>query len=70
MGEIVTSIELLTKNVSVLSCKIDRIESRVNDWVNLGLAERMLIAERGIDVLKTCHNDHDEKFARDSGDQF
>ena len=64
MGEMVTSIELLTKNVSVLSRKIDRIESRVNDWVNLGLAERMLIAERGIDVLKTCHNDHDEKFAR------
>jgi hypothetical protein len=64
MGEMVTSIELLTKNVSDLSRKIDRIESRVNDWVNLGLSERMLIAERGIDVLKTCSNDHDEKFER------
>ena len=62
-GEIVTSVELLTKNVSDLSRKIDRIESRVNDWVNLQLAERMTIAERGITALKTCHNDHDEKIA-------
>jgi hypothetical protein len=62
-GEIVTSVELLTKHVSELSCKIDRIESRVNDWVNLQLAERMTIAERGITALKTCHNDHDEKIA-------
>lgn len=63
-GEIVASVELLTAHVSELSLKVDRIESRVNDWVNLGLAERMLIAERGIDALKTCHNDHDEKIAR------
>ena len=42
---------------------IDRIESRVNDWVNLQLAERMTIAERGVNALKTCHNDHDEKIA-------
>ena len=63
-GEIVTSVELLTKHVSDLSRKIDRIESRVNDWVNLQLAERMCIAERGISALKTCHNDHDEKIAR------
>lgn len=62
-GEIVTSVELLTKHVSELSRKIDRIESRVNDWVNLQLAERMTIAERGITALKTCHNDHDEKIA-------
>ena len=62
-GEIVTSIELLTKHVSDLSRKIDRIESRVNDWVNLQLAERMHIAERGISALKTCHNDHDAKIA-------
>lgn len=62
-GEIVTSVELLTKHVSDLSRKIDRIESRVNDWVNLQLAERMQIAERGITALKTCHNDHDAKIA-------
>jgi hypothetical protein len=62
-GEIVTSVELLTTHVSDLSRKIDRIESRVNDWVNLQLAERMTIAERGIDILKTCHNDHDAKIA-------
>ena len=63
-GEIVTSVELLTKHVSDLSRKIDRIESRVNDWVNLQLAERMHIAERGISALKMCHNDHDAKIAR------
>ena len=62
-GEIVASVELLTAHVSDLSRKIDRIESRVNDWVNLQLAERMCIAERGVDALKTCHNDHDEKIA-------
>ncbi len=62
-GEIVASVELLTAHVSELSRKIDRIESRVNDWVNLGLAERMTIAERGISALKTCHNDHDSKIA-------
>ena len=63
-GEIVTSVELLTKHVSDLSRKLDRIESRVNDWVNLQLSERMTIAERGISALKTCHNDHDAKIAR------
>ena len=63
-GEIVASVEMLTAHVSDLSRKIDRIESRVNDWVNLQLAERMTIAERGITALKTCHNDHDEKIAR------
>ena len=62
-GEIVTSVELLTKHVSDLSRKLDRIESRVNDWVNLQLAERVCIAERGITALKTCHNDHDAKIA-------
>lgn len=62
-GEIVASVELLTAHVSELSRKIDRIESRVNDWVNLQLAERITIAERGISALKTCHNDHDSKIA-------
>ena len=62
-GEIVASVEMLTAHVSDLSRKIDRIESRVNDWVNLQLTERMTIAERGINALKTCHNDHDAKIA-------
>ena len=63
-GEIVTSVELLTKHVTDLSRKIDRVESRVNDWVNLQITERMTIVERGIDALKMCHNDHDSKIAR------
>jgi hypothetical protein len=62
-GEIVASVELLTAHVSDLSRKIDRIESRVNDWVNLQITERMTIVERGIDALKMCHNDHDAKIA-------
>ena len=62
-GEVVASIELLIAQVGELSRKIDRVESRVNDWVNLSLAERMLIAEKGISALKTCHNDHDLKIA-------
>jgi len=57
-GEVVASIELLIAQVGELSRKIDRVESRVNDWVNLSLAERMIIAENGISALKTCHNDN------------
>ena len=62
-GEIVASVELMTAHVADLSRKIDRIESRVNDWVNLQLAERITIVERSISALKTCHNDHDSKIA-------
>jgi hypothetical protein len=62
-GELVASVELLIAHVTQFSNRLDRIESRINDWVNLGLAERMMIAERGIDALKTCHNDHDTKIA-------
>lgn len=62
-GEIVASVELLTKHVTDLSRKINRVESRVNDWVNLQITERMTIVERGIDALKMCHNDHDAKIA-------
>ena len=57
-GEVVASIELLIAQVGELSRKIDRVESRVNDWVNLSLAERMIIAENSISALKTCHNDN------------
>lgn len=60
-GELVTSMELLIAQVGELSRKIDRVESRVNDWVNLGIAERMIIAEKGISALKTCHNEHSAK---------
>jgi len=62
-GELVASVELLIAHMTQLTNKIDRIESRVNDWVNLGLAERMIIAERGINALKTCHNENDTKIA-------
>ena len=61
MGEIVTSVELVTKKIYDLSRKIDRIDSRVNDWVNLGLAERMVIVEKGIDAVKIRQNEFDEK---------
>lgn len=60
-GEMAASIELLIAQVSELSRKIDRVESRVNDWVNLGIAERMTIAEKGISSLKTCHNENSAK---------
>jgi hypothetical protein len=62
-GELVASVELLIAHMTQFSTRLDRIESRVNDWVNLGLAERMTIAERGINALKTCHNENDTKIA-------
>ena len=57
-GELVASVELLIAHITQFSTRLDRIESRINDWVNLGLAERMMNAEHGIDVLKTCHNEN------------
>lgn len=57
-GELVASVELLTTHVTQFSTRLDRIESRINDWVNLGLAERMMNAEHGIDALKTSHNEN------------
>lgn len=62
-GEVVASIELLIAQVAEMGKKIDRVESRVNDWVNLSMAERMVIAENGISALKTCHNEHSSKIA-------
>lgn len=62
-GELVSSVELLIAHVSKITSRLDRLESRVNDWVNLGLAERMLIAEKGISALKACHNESDTKIA-------
>jgi hypothetical protein len=62
-GELVSSVELLIAHVTKITSRLDRIESRVNDWVNLGLADRMLIAEKGINALKVCHNENDTKIA-------
>ena len=62
-GELVASVELLIAHITGFANRLDRIESRVNDWVNLGLAERMMIVERGIDALKTSHNENSIKIA-------
>ena len=62
-GELVASVELLIAHITGFANRLDRIESRVNDWVNLGLAERMMIAERGIDALKTSNNENGTKIA-------
>jgi len=67
-GELVASMELLVAQVSQLSCKIDRIESRVNDWVNLSIAERMTIAEKNILSLKTSHNENSAKILTAEGE--
>jgi len=62
-GELVASVELLIAHVTSFANRLDRIESRVNDWVNLGLAERMMITERSIDALKTSNNENGIKIA-------
>lgn len=60
-GEVVASIELLTATMKQFSARLDRIESRVNDWVNLEVAERMNINEKNIDILKKQIIENDEK---------
>lgn len=60
-GEVVASIELLTATMKQISNRLDRIESRVNDWVNLEVAERMKINEKNIDILKKQIIENDEK---------
>jgi chromosome segregation ATPase len=60
-GELVASVELLIAHITQFSNRLDRIESRVNDWVNLELAERMMITEQNINTMKTCINKHDTK---------
>ena len=37
-------------------------------WVNLGIAERMTIAEKGVSALKTCHNEHSAKIHTAEGE--
>jgi hypothetical protein len=67
-GELVASIELLTATVKQISTRLDRIESRVNDWVNLGLAERMKINEKSIESLQKHVMENDEKIISTSKD--
>jgi uncharacterized coiled-coil protein SlyX len=62
-GEIVASVELLIAHITQFANRLDNIESRVNDLANNRLEERMTIAERGINALKTCHNETDTKIA-------
>jgi hypothetical protein len=67
-GEIVASIELLTATMKQFSTRLDRIESRVNDWVNLGVAERMNINEKNIESLQKHVIENDEKIISTSKD--
>jgi hypothetical protein len=67
-GELVASIELLTATVKQFSTRLDRIESRVNDWVNLGVAERMKINEKSIESLQKHVMENDEKIISTSKD--
>ena len=62
-GELATSVDLLIAHITKITTRLDRIESRVNDWVNLGLAERMVIAEKGIDVLNMHQKENETKIA-------
>ena len=67
-GELVASIELLTATIRQFSTRLDRIESRVNDWVNLELAERMCINEKGISDLKKSHEENTDKIVSTTKD--
>lgn len=67
-GELVASIELLTATIKQFSTRLDRIESRVNDWVNLGVAERMKINEKSIESLQKHVMENDEKIISTSKD--
>jgi uncharacterized coiled-coil protein SlyX len=67
-GELVASIELLTATINQFSTRLDRIESRVNDWVNIGLAERMSINEKSISDLKKSHEESNDKIVSTTKD--
>lgn len=62
-GELATSVDLLIAHITKITSRLDRIESRVNDWVNLGLAERMVIVEKGINNLSMRANENETKIA-------
>ena len=62
-GELSASVDLLISHITKITSRLDRIESRVNDWVNLGLAERMVIVEKGVDVLNMHQKEDETKIA-------
>ena len=62
-GELVASVDLLIAHITKITTRLDRIESRVNDWVNLELAERMVNAEKRMDTLAMQQNENATKIA-------
>jgi hypothetical protein len=62
-GELAASVDLLIAHITKITTRLDRIESRVNDWVNLGLAERMVNAEKRMDTLAIQQNENATKIA-------
>jgi len=62
-GELAASVDLLIAHITKITTRLDRIESRVNDWVNLGLAERMINAEKSMDILSLRQNENGTKIA-------
>ena len=62
-GELAASVDLLIAHITKITTRLDRIESRVNDWVNLELAERMVNAEKRMDTLTMHQNENGTKIA-------
>ena len=63
-GELVASVELLIAHVTQVANRLDKIESTITDYLaDNHLEERMTIAERGINALKTCNNENGTKIA-------
>ena len=62
-GELAASVDLLIAHITKITTRLDRIESRVNDWVNLELAERMVNAEKRMDTLNVRQNENGTKIA-------
>lgn len=62
-GELAASVDLLIAHITKITTRLDRIESRVNDWVNLELAERMVNAEKRMDTLTMQQNENATKIA-------
>ena len=62
-GELAASVDLLIAHITKITTRLDRIESRVNDWVNLELAERMVNAEKRMDTLAMHQNENSTKIA-------
>ncbi len=62
-GELAASVDLLIAHITKITTRLDRIESRVNDWVNLELAERMVNAEKRMDTLAIQQNENATKIA-------